>query len=1510
MNAGREKGDNIPITEHPSVTFGTTGWPTPCDWFFGLRVGLHFATTYALLECYWSRVLSAEFRDIEKGRKGEDDHRKPSKSGNENGKTQTSGASPVVNYNISRAVSSITTRPPQAAFPLRHLMMTKVQRPLLNNNNQELHHRRENVAMEMIRGRTRLEKKASFSKARLVGDFTPMRRPTRRNDDVVTHEEVSTNESWGCIDGGASGLQKFDTVDDVIPRNLTMFSGVLESLMFVPALSLQDFGEVSEFRLCSGRSLTRLTLWQLLESLHSSLTPGSSREIDREKYKDFTFDHSYWSYDTNDENYASQEEVFYDLGTDVIESAFEGYNACVFAYGQTGSGKTFTMMGTPEAQGLIPRICKTLFARMAAGKESGASYRTEVSFLEIHNERVKDLLRLDQSQSHSLRVREHPKRGPYVQDLSSHLVYDYSDIQECMVRGNTHRTTASTNMNDVSSRSHAIFTITFVQAGLSEGNMPSETVSKVHLVDLAGSERANATGATGQRLKEGAHINKSLVTLGSVISALAELSSAGDAFSSSKRNVFIPYRDSVLTWLLKDSLGGNSKTIMIAAISPADCNYGETLSTLRYANRAKNIINKPTINEDPNVKLIRELREEIQKLKSLIGKDMASIKKHILSLLSVERPPQVLLAQIHEKQEQEKVLTEEWTEKWRETQQILQEQKALGLRKSGVGVVLDSEMPHLVGIDDDLLSTGVTLYHLKEGRTLVGTEEAPTTQDIVLTGADVEPEHCVVELDNGVATLHPLSPHCWINTAQVDKPTRLSQGCIILLGRNNMFRYNDPAEAAKLRKEGGTGNGNLQSTVVNLSRLSLLSWSVSDLHASSSSDNLLNSSEDLRALEELEQQKAALIKEKEDFKREQEEREERWAARREALEGAQRELEREWGAQWKEYLGNVNYVENLCREVASLRTTLQSKHRQFQEFMSNHERAQRFHQWWEKTDDGAGSDGSLPESWSSLNDDKCVDAKKELAVLETELQNKVKSLNEHQCKVDKMEEELIEIAKKQKHMLNLELEGEGNTEKKLLLAKRSQEQLQEILKRKQSLSLNLKRALPASPGDRSLGGDDVLLNGGTRSFQDGCNRKFQIASALSLLPHTIPSSIDTADTFHTAAADSPEPRIPFEDSEVKDSQAPPNNKQTETDKQQKDSPEVHLESDRAKMCEAEGKSLLNLNRKSSIDTIIKSEKCNGSTNGEKTELKSSSNSITEEDIPEDSLESPVQQNPGMKRLNQRIARQRMMVMRCLEANTPSKEDLNKQIAILQDLQKQQIELEVSLLEDERNNLKQQSKSQCGEERLVVGDANDRTQNVETITCRDMESTTNSATLLTVATTRSPILRNHRPNTIGEENLSESVAPRISSGRGYSTVYLTSQNRGDRLSSPYSLTITRSLPSLIANDADYDSVINMIVSIPSYVIRGAGTSSHYEYEVAAIRFPPRQVFPRYEVVARQRRKRLEEYLRRLIQVCSELPHCEPLYKYNGNLSNIDKQSLLEFSSFFRRGTFESSKYGTS
>ncbi|KAK9880597.1 hypothetical protein WA026_011837 [Henosepilachna vigintioctopunctata] len=574
------------------------------------------------------------------------------------------------------------------------------------------------------------------------------------------------------------------------------------------------------------------------------------------RYKEFTFDHSYWSHDEKQLENVSQEDVYNDLGTEVVDCAFQGYNACVFAYGQTGSGKTFTMMGSPENQGLIPRICKALFEKMSENSKKGITHRVQVSYLEIYQERVADLLR--NRDNTSLKVREHPKKGPYVQGLTTCLVTNYGHVEECMSRGNSHRTTASTNMNDVSSRSHAIFTITFVQAGYCDG-VPSETVSKIHLVDLAGSERADATRASGQRLKEGAHINKSLVTLGSVISALAEVSLSDQ--NGYRKSFFIPYRDSVLTWLLKDSLGGNSKTIMIATISPADCNYGETLSTLRYANRAKNIINKPTVNEDPNVKLIRELRNEISKLKALMFSEHRSD----------------MLAQLHEKEAREKELTEEWAGKWREAQAILREQRALGLRKSGPGVVLDSDRPHLVAIDDDPLTTGVTLYHLKEGKTSIGTEDSEVKQDIELRGAGMEPQHCVIVFQDGVATLHPQpGAYVMLNNLLIESPARLSQGCIIFLGKAHVFRFNDPAEAAELRKG---------DKIYNLSRLNLLSWSTPDL--ANSMENLQHSQDMDKS--DLEHQRINLEKDREDFEKEQEVFEEK----RRSLAEAQAKLEEE-----------------------------------------------------------------------------------------------------------------------------------------------------------------------------------------------------------------------------------------------------------------------------------------------------------------------------------------------------------------------------------------------------------------------------------------------------------------------------------------------------------------------------------------------------------------------------------------------------------------------------------------
>uniref|UniRef100_A0A3P8Y630 Kinesin motor domain-containing protein n=1 Tax=Esox lucius TaxID=8010 RepID=A0A3P8Y630_ESOLU len=525
---------------------------------------------------------------------------------------------------------------------------------------------------------------------------------------------------------------------------------------------------------------------------------GITGDSMRERKKTFTYDFSYDSADSKSTNFASQEKVFKDLGSDVLKAAFQGYNACIFAYGQTGSGKSYTMMGNPGDAGLIPRICEGLFSRIAGmTRWDEASFRTEVSYLEIYNERVRDLLRRKSTQTYNLRVREHPKDGPYVEDLSKHLVQNYHDVEELMEAGNINRTTAATGMNDTSSRSHAIFTINFTQAKF-DAEMPCETISKIHLVDLAGSERADATGATGVRLKEGGNINKSLVTLGNVISALADLSQDGLNTNLKKKQVFVPYRDSVLTWLLKDSLGGNSKTIMIATISPADVNYGETLSTLRYANRAKNIINKPTINEDCNVKLIRELRAEIARLKALLvqGNQIALLDSP--TALSMEE-------KLHQNEARVLELTKEWTNKWNETQNILKEE-TLALRKEGIGVVLDSELPHLIGIDDDLLSTGIILYHLKEGRTYVGREDASTEQDIVLHGLDLESEHCMFENQAGSVTLIPLNgAQCSVNGVHVTEPSPLNQGAVILLGRTNMFRFNHPKEAAKLREKRKSG---------------------------------------------------------------------------------------------------------------------------------------------------------------------------------------------------------------------------------------------------------------------------------------------------------------------------------------------------------------------------------------------------------------------------------------------------------------------------------------------------------------------------------------------------------------------------------------------------------------------------------------------------------------------------------------------------------------------------------
>ncbi|KAJ5973544.1 hypothetical protein N7481_010754 [Penicillium waksmanii] len=310
--------------------------------------------------------------------------------------------------------------------------------------------------------------------------------------------------------------------------------------------------------------------------------------------KSFTFDNSFWSHEEEDEHYAHQEEVYNSLGEEFLDHNFEGYHTCIFAYGQTGSGKSYTMMGTPEQPGLIPRTCEDLFQRIESSPSPDISYNVRVSYFEVYNEHVRDLLVPRTDPPHYLRIRESPSEGPYVKDLTEVTARNYTELMKFMRKGDVSRTTASTKMNDTSSRSHAVFTITLKQIhhDLSTDET-TERTARIRLVDLAGSERAKSTEATGARLREGSNINKSLTTLGRVIAALADPKKTR---GGRKAKDLVPYRDSILTWLLKDSLGGNSKTAMIACIAPAD--YEETLSTLRYADQAKNIRTRARVNQD------------------------------------------------------------------------------------------------------------------------------------------------------------------------------------------------------------------------------------------------------------------------------------------------------------------------------------------------------------------------------------------------------------------------------------------------------------------------------------------------------------------------------------------------------------------------------------------------------------------------------------------------------------------------------------------------------------------------------------------------------------------------------------------------------------------------------------------------------------------------------------------------------------------------------------------------
>ena len=502
-----------------------------------------------------------------------------------------------------------------------------------------------------------------------------------------------------------------------------------------------------------------------------------------------------------------QENMFNDIGSEMLDFSFQGYNACILAYGQTGSGKSFTMMGKSscsENSGIIPRLCNQMFDRIEADtipntnpenckKEARNPFKqftVEASYFEIYSERVFDLLNPTTNNS-SLKVREHPVVGPYVEGLSRCVVGSFSEIEKLMDEGNKARTVAATNMNSESSRSHGIFNLI-----LTEKSHLGEKVSKISLVDLAGSERAKSTQAKGERLKEGANINKSLTCLGKVISSLASV--------DTKKKSHIPYRDSILTWILKENLGGNSKTAMIATISPSIINFDETLSTLRYADRAKQIKCHAIVNEDPNVKLIRELKEEILHLKSSgVQNSPREESTETSELRDQLKQAEMLIAQLTETNEEKLKKTNDVT---LEREKMFQ-QAGIAVNKKGstVGVFSNKTSPHLVNLNEDPLMDECLLYYIPvEKSTALGSDPE---NEIVLKdpiASTIEPFHAVFTCEDvvdkfPVVKVKAIKGNIYVNGREVISDCELSSGDRLLIGDQHLFRFTNPLQAKYLR---------------------------------------------------------------------------------------------------------------------------------------------------------------------------------------------------------------------------------------------------------------------------------------------------------------------------------------------------------------------------------------------------------------------------------------------------------------------------------------------------------------------------------------------------------------------------------------------------------------------------------------------------------------------------------------------------------------------------------------
>ena len=509
------------------------------------------------------------------------------------------------------------------------------------------------------------------------------------------------------------------------------------------------------------------------------------------KERTFTFDHSFWSHDGYrvlddgylqpvDENYADQKKVFDAVGRQILENAWEGYHCCLFAYGQTGSGKSYSMVGYGANKGIIPISCDEIFKRIGENQEKDKTYEVQVSMLEIYNEKVQDLLiRPDKRPQGGLKIRESKVLGIFVEGLTKYPVTSYEEISKKMDEGYNNRTIGSTLMNATSSRAHTIVTIEFRQITMF-AKRKSEKLSMINLVDLAGSERSGATGATGDRLKEGCNINRSLLILGNVINCLA------DKAIGKNKNMLPPYRDSALTRILQNALGGNSKTVMICALSPATINYEETLSTLRYADRAKKIQNKAVINESEHDKMVRLLKEENVGLKKMIE----DLQKKLLGQGGVvgDDDKQAFLDLKEQYEANQKVMSEmqkTFTEKLEEAKKSEGEY---------IGSQVDISLPHLVVLNEDPQLSHKLRYQLSDLPVYVGRKHGNPPPQIILSGIGISLNHAIFEKDGDDILLKANDDkaleYIFINGKKISRKGQIIQNKDrIIFGTNTIFIY-------------------------------------------------------------------------------------------------------------------------------------------------------------------------------------------------------------------------------------------------------------------------------------------------------------------------------------------------------------------------------------------------------------------------------------------------------------------------------------------------------------------------------------------------------------------------------------------------------------------------------------------------------------------------------------------------------------------------------------------------